>query len=56
MSKQKILNIVGKLEKASNAHADQAKTLSKDLQDETDKNVDKFSLMVECHKEEGFEE
>ena len=28
------------LKKASNAHADQAKTLSKDLQDETDKNVD----------------
>jgi hypothetical protein len=27
MSKQKILNIVGKLEKASNAHAGQAKQL-----------------------------
>ena len=27
MSKQKILNIVGKLEKASNAHAGQAKAL-----------------------------
>ena len=27
-----------------------------DLQIITDKNVDKFSLMVECHKEEGFSE
>ena len=27
-----------------------------DLQIITDKKVDKFSLMVECHKEEGFEE
>ena len=27
-----------------------------DLKIETDKNVDKFSLMVECHKEEGFSE
>ena len=27
-----------------------------DIEIKTDKNVDKFSLMVECHKEEGFEE
>ena len=26
-----------------------------DIEIKTDKNVDKFSLMVECHKEEGFE-
>ena len=35
-----VKKVVGMLKKASNAHADQAKTLSKDLQDETDKNVD----------------
>ena len=27
-----------------------------DLKIETDKNVEKFSLMVECHKEKGFSE
>ena len=26
-----------------------------DIQIITDKNVDKFSLMIECHKEKGFE-
>ena len=35
-----VKKVVKMLKKASNAHADQAKTLSKDLQDETDKNVD----------------
>lgn len=35
-----IKKVIGKLKKASDAHAGQAKTLSKDLQDETDKNVD----------------
>jgi len=27
-----------------------------DLEIKTDKNVDKFSLMLECHKEKGFSE
>ena len=35
-----VKKVVKMLKKASKAHADQAKTLSKDLQDETDKNVD----------------
>ena len=38
--KPTVKKVVKMLKKASNAHADQAKTLSKDLQDETDKNVD----------------